>query len=82
MPLAVITYPPSAPRSPDHQLAVLHGEAGDLDAAFRHLDRAIDGRDPCLVHLAVAPQWDSLRGDPRFDASLRRMGLVPQVVRG
>jgi DNA-binding winged helix-turn-helix (wHTH) protein len=72
----------AAPHPPDHQLAVLHGEAGDLDAAFRHLDRAIDGRDPCLVHLAVAPQWDSLRGDPRFDASLRRMGLVPQVVRG
>ena len=27
-------------------LAVMHAEAGDLDAAFEHLDRAIDARDP------------------------------------
>ena len=56
-------------------LAVLHAEAGDLDAAFEHLDRAIDARDPGLVHLAVAPQWDSLRGDPRFNQRLARMRL-------
>jgi tetratricopeptide (TPR) repeat protein len=60
---------------PPIQLAVLSGEAGELDAAFRHLGRAINGRDPCLVHLAVAPQWDSLRGDPRFAEVLSRMGL-------
>ncbi len=57
------------------QLAVLHGEAGTMDAAFQHLGRAIDDRDPCLVHLAVAPQWDSLRGDTRFAQALGRMGL-------
>lgn len=60
---------------PAIQLAILHGEAGELDAAFRHLHRAIDGRDPCLVHLAVAPQWDSLRTDPRFGQCLTRLGL-------
>jgi hypothetical protein len=53
----------------------LYGQAGELDAAFAHLDRAIDGRDPALVHLAVAPQWDDLRGDARFAARLSRMGL-------
>jgi tetratricopeptide (TPR) repeat protein len=58
-------------------LTVLHAEAGDLDAAFEHLDRAIDARDPALVHLAVAPQWDSLRGDPRFNQRLARMRLQP-----
>jgi serine/threonine protein kinase/Tfp pilus assembly protein PilF len=58
-------------------LAVLHAEAGDLDAAFEHLDRAIDARDPGLVHLAVAPQWDALRGDPRFNQRLARMRLRP-----
>jgi DNA-binding winged helix-turn-helix (wHTH) protein/Tfp pilus assembly protein PilF len=57
------------------RLPVLYGEAGDLDAAFDHLDRALDIRDPGLVHLAVAPQWDRLRGDPRFDQRLARMGL-------
>ena len=58
-------------------LITLHAEAGDLDTAFEHLDRAIDARDPGLVHIAVAPQWDSLRGDPRFNQCLARMGLRP-----
>ena len=47
-------------------LVMQYAEAGDLDAAFEHLQRLIDARDPVLVHLAVAPQWDSLRADPRF----------------
>jgi len=62
---------------PPFQLALLHGEAGDLESAFRHLNEAIDGHDPALVHLAVGPQWDCLRGDPRFSQCLARMGLVP-----
>ena len=57
------------------QLSILSGELGDLDAAFGYLDRALDSRDPSLVHIAVAPQWDSLRSDPRFRDRLARMGL-------
>jgi DNA-binding winged helix-turn-helix (wHTH) protein len=57
------------------QRAVLYGAAGRLDAAFEHLDRAIAVHDPALVHLAVGPQWDSLRADPRFDDRLRQMRL-------
>lgn len=60
---------------PALQLALLHSELGDWDAAMRHLVRAIDSHDPCLVDLAVAPQWDRLRGDPRFRGCLARMGL-------
>jgi hypothetical protein len=51
-----------------------HG-VGDLDAALPRLERAIDARDPCLVDLAVAPQWDALRAHPRFAQCLGRMGL-------
>jgi len=57
------------------QLAVLSAESGDANAALDYLDRAIDSRDPSLVDLAVAPQWDSLRADPRFTARLIRLGL-------
>jgi tetratricopeptide (TPR) repeat protein len=60
---------------PDFQLALMHGELGDLDAALPCLERAIDARDPCLVDLAVAPQWDALRGDARFAQCLAKMGL-------
>ena len=58
-------------------LVVHSAEIGDLDAAFEHLQRALDARDPALVHLAVAPQWDSLRADPRFNECLARMKLRP-----
>jgi len=60
----------------DILLTVFNAEAGRLDAAFHHLRRALDSRDPALVHLAVAPQWDALRGDPRFSQCLARMGLA------
>ncbi len=55
--------------------AFLYGAAGRLDEAFDCLDQAIAYRDPALVYLAVAPHWDSLRGDPRFAERLRSMRL-------
>jgi DNA-binding winged helix-turn-helix (wHTH) protein len=55
--------------------AVLYGAAGRLDEAFDCLDQSIADRDPALVHLAVAPDWDSLRADPRFAECLRSMRL-------
>ena len=60
---------------PSVQLAIMHGELGELDAAFKHLDRAIDARDPSVIHLAVSPQWDVLRADPRFASRVERLGL-------
>ena len=63
-------------QGPPMQLALLFAEAGNLDEAFRQLDLAIDQREPALVHLAVAPQWDGLRGDPRFAERLASMQLA------
>jgi len=68
-------------KGPPMQLALLHGEAGNLDEAFRQLDSAIAQRDPALVHLAVAPQWDCLRDDPRLAERLVRMGLADAAER-
>ena len=62
-----------------HFRAVLYGAAGRLNEAFDCLDQAIADRDPALVHLAVGPEWDSLRDDPRFAQRLRLMAL-PSVV--
>ena len=62
---------------PPMQLAINYAEIGDMDSAFQHLERAIDSRDPSLVYLAVGPQWDRLRIDPRFLHCLRSMGLSP-----
>jgi len=61
---------------PDIQFALLHSEVGEFDEALPHLTRALDAHDPCLVDLAVAPQWDALRAHPEFDACLQRMRLL------
>lgn len=68
--------PPSQDGAAEIRFAVLHGAVGDFDTAFAHLDRALDSRDPAIVYLAVAPQWDSLRDDPRFQERLARMRLT------
>jgi hypothetical protein len=52
--------------------ARIYGAAGRLDEAFDCLDQAVAQRDPALVHLAVAPDWDGLRDDPRFDDRLKK----------
>lgn len=56
-------------------LAILYAELGDCDASLEYLSRALDSRDPSLVNLAIAPQWDPLRQDCRFSTCLLRMGL-------
>ncbi|MGH9861567.1 MAG: TPR end-of-group domain-containing protein, partial [Candidatus Acidiferrales bacterium] len=55
--------------------AVVYGSIGDRDAAFRHLEDAFRAREWVLVTLKVAPYFDSLRDDPRFQDLLRRMKL-------
>jgi|GEM_PF-7021511 len=49
-----------------------------MDRAFQYLERALENRDPALVHLAVAPQWDSLRADLRFNQCLADGSASPQ----
>ena len=70
----VLSKAPAQQRSPV-QLAVFSGAARRMDDAFQHLDQALSSRDPALVHLAVAPQWDPMRADPRFSTLLARLGL-------
>jgi tetratricopeptide (TPR) repeat protein len=48
----------------------------ETDAAFEWLDRAVECRDPHILHLPAKPVWDSLRRDPRFTALLRKMRLA------
>ena len=56
-------------------LAMVCGELGKKDMAFEHLELAIAQHDDQVSFMAVDHRFDSLRGDPRFDAALRRLGL-------
>jgi DNA-binding winged helix-turn-helix (wHTH) protein len=61
------------------QRAVLCASSGEADAAFQHLDAALQARDPAMIDLAVSPLWDPLRADPRFANRLARVGLDPRI---
>jgi len=56
-------------------LSTYYARLGDREQAFYWLDRAYTQRDPWLVFTKVAPVYDNLRSDPRFQAFLQRMGL-------
>ena len=56
-------------------LAEVWPDAFVEEASSRSTSRRFARRSAALVHLAVAPQWDELRSDPRFAARLIRMGL-------
>jgi TolB-like protein/DNA-binding winged helix-turn-helix (wHTH) protein/Flp pilus assembly protein TadD len=57
------------------QLAMDYGAQGENDRAFAWLERAYQHRDGGLIFLNVAPGFQSLRGDPRFDDLLQHIGL-------
>ncbi len=51
--------------------------AGRNDRAVSCLERSYEERSTEMVHLGVAPDFDPLRSDPRFQALLRRMNFPP-----
>ena len=61
---------------PPYNLALVYHGLGDTTEAMRQLEKAYNERDVHMVFLGVDPQWDSLRGDPRFTGLLERMKLL------
>ena len=55
--------------------AGLQATLGDKDKAFSWLARADTERSSKLLDLKVDPDFDSLRGDPRFTELVRHIGL-------
>jgi len=61
--------------------ALVYIGLGDKNAAFRSLDQAYDEGSDYLVYLGSDPWADPLRGDPRFQAFLKKLGIsAVQVV--
>ena len=57
------------------QIACVYAWRGEADRAFEWLDRALAQRDGGLSDLKLEPLLRGLRGDPRFKALERRIGL-------
>jgi tetratricopeptide (TPR) repeat protein len=63
------------PRSvPPYDVAVIHAGLGERDQALAGLEKSLAAHDPETMILPADPRLDSLRGDPRFAALLRKMG--------
>ena len=65
---------------PSSALAIVHAGMGNKAEALDWLDRAYEEHDFSLVFLQVAPWFESLRGDPRFEQLTRRMQLPARSV--
>ena len=59
------------------QVATLYTRAGMKEEALDWFDKAYAAHDPNLPYLSVDPIFDELRDRPRFQAIIKRMGLVP-----
>jgi serine/threonine protein kinase len=57
------------------QVATLYTRAGMNEEALVWFEKAFASHDPNMPYLSVDPIFDGLRGDPRFQSLLKRMGL-------
>jgi TolB-like protein/Tfp pilus assembly protein PilF len=56
-------------------LAPAYAALGEVERALTALETAYEERSAGLVYLHVDPSYDTLRGDPRYQALVRRIGL-------
>ena len=73
--------PRTGRRIAGYHLALAAVGAGALDLAFDALGRAVEDREPTLMHLGVEPRWAPLHGDPRFARLLATVGLTARAPR-
>jgi serine/threonine-protein kinase len=62
--------------------AVIHASLGRYDEAFAELERSYEERDCWVVSLGVEPAWVSLRGNPRFEAIVAKVGIMDSAIKG
>jgi serine/threonine-protein kinase len=63
---------------PATSIAIIYLGLGQIDAAMDWLDKAYEEHAGPLIWLGVHPIYDPLRGVPRFQAMVERIGLAEQ----
>ncbi len=62
---------------PPFHIAMAYAGLGDVNEAFRWLERGIEQRGSLMDGLKVTPAFEPLHHDNRWAPLLQRMGLVP-----
>ncbi len=60
---------------PPYHIALIYNGLEEQDETLAWLERGFEKRDPRMVFLKVEPKWNNLRGDPRFQELLRKVGF-------
>jgi DNA-binding winged helix-turn-helix (wHTH) protein/TolB-like protein/Tfp pilus assembly protein PilF len=60
-----------------YTIAMIYNGLGEHDEALAWLQRAYEQRNVRMTFLKVEPNWNSLRGDSRFQDLIRRVGFEP-----
>ncbi|HEY7333364.1 MAG TPA: tetratricopeptide repeat protein [Bryobacteraceae bacterium] len=58
-----------------HAIAHLYIALGDADRGIESVARSLDEREPISAFLKLDPEFDPLRGDPRFGSLVSRVGF-------
>jgi TolB-like protein/tetratricopeptide (TPR) repeat protein len=60
----------------DWQVVQAHSVRGEIDEAFAAMDAAYESRDSGLQLILCDHYIDDLRGDPRYDAMVEKLGIL------
>jgi TolB-like protein/Tfp pilus assembly protein PilF len=55
------------------EIGMVYGALGDLDLAFKYMDRALEETPAALYYIAADPSADPMRKDPRWQEFLDRL---------
>jgi TolB-like protein/Tfp pilus assembly protein PilF len=66
----------SAMKIDPNEVACFYAAASDKDKAIEWLNRSYANRDEGLTWLIVAPRYDNLRDDPRFQEFVKKVGFA------
>jgi DNA-binding winged helix-turn-helix (wHTH) protein/Tfp pilus assembly protein PilF len=69
-------------RMSGYYISVIYAALGKRDMTFRSLEKAYADRSVGFIWLRVEPRFDALRGDPRFERLLMKIGNQGSTHRG
>ncbi len=61
------------------QLATIYARLGEKEKALQYIERALREHESDLIFINGEPYLDSLKGEPRFQAVVRQVGLTPRA---